>query len=407
MLFKFLPTLFIIYLIAGCGKEEFLPSPKLDKVVVIYMAANNNLSSQAYLNLEALKRGYLPDKGGTEAVVVYQHISGNDPEIIRYYKDREGVANQERVLSYPSHNSASGAVLREVMLAIKEYFPSNEYHLILWSHATGWLPVGYYSLPFGVAFSDPYRHMVKSFGVDGSSEIDLVELSNSLPYHLSSIIFDSCLMGGIEVIYQLKEKCDYIVAAPTEILAEGFPYDKIMEPLFAKKADRSRLPKDGFWYSTNIDAPYREYSHLLLMGESIFNHYKNKSNEQYRSLTLTLYKTADLDGLATICSSIFEENRAKLSNVDKSQIQRYFRMSDRWFWDLSDFIETIATAEQFTLYRESLSKVVVAKWNTPKFLSINIESFSGVSSYIPNWSESTLINYYRGLEWNRKVKMVE
>lgn len=405
--FRFIALLLFGSLFVECQKSD--PSPLLyDKVVIIYMAANNNLSTQAYANIASMKEGYIPTNSGKEAIVVYQHIAGVDPEIVHYYRAKNGEIVEERVLSYSKHNSASGEVLQETLLAIKSKFPSKEYSLILWSHATGWLPEGAYTTgPFGVIFTDPYRDIVKSFGADETSEIDLIDLSNSLPYHFSHILFDCCFMGGIEVLYQLKDKCDFIVAAPTEILAEGFPYHKVMAPLFDKVNTRVRVPLDGVSINSNDDIPYKFYSPLVHLGQSIFEYYSNKQDQRYRSLALALYSTDAVEELAQVCSSIFEDNRAKLQNLNKNNIQRYFRFSDRWFWDLSNFIEAVATPAQYLQYEEAISKVVLARWNTPRFLTINFESYSGIGSYIPNWSETSLINYYKELEWNKAVKMVE
>ena len=42
----------------------------------------------------------------------------------------------------------------------------------------------------------------------------------------SFIYFDSCFMGNIESLYELRNNASAIVASPTEVLTEGMPYDK-------------------------------------------------------------------------------------------------------------------------------------------------------------------------------------
>lgn len=33
-------------------------------------------------------------------------------------------------------------------------------------------------------------------------------------------------MGGIEVAYELRNKTDYMIASPAEVISNGFPYEK-------------------------------------------------------------------------------------------------------------------------------------------------------------------------------------
>lgn len=100
-----------------------------------------------------------------------------------------------------------------------ELYPSESYGLILWSHGTGWLPPAYNTL--------------KSFGLDENFEMDILDLEEAIPDKtFEYIIFDACLMGSVEVVYQLRYKVPYILASPTEILANGFPYSNIVTSLF-------------------------------------------------------------------------------------------------------------------------------------------------------------------------------
>jgi len=164
-------------------------------------------------------------------MLVYKHLSGSNPELIRLYRDASGKAVEDIVAVYQDQNSATPLVLRSVLNKMKSIFPADDYGLILWSHATGWLPEGYYSKTKtpGVFFTDPYADIVKSFGEDRGTEMEITELKDALPFEFEFIIFDCCFMGGIETAYELRDKAEYIVASPTEILATGFPYDKVIQ----------------------------------------------------------------------------------------------------------------------------------------------------------------------------------
>ena len=72
--------------------------------------------------------------------------------------------------------------------------------------------------------------MLKSFGAEGGKNMEIYELAEGIPdeYHFDFLLFDVCSMGGIECVYELRDKADYIVASPAEVLVAGFPYKNIL-----------------------------------------------------------------------------------------------------------------------------------------------------------------------------------
>jgi hypothetical protein len=49
-------------------------------------------------------------------------------------------------------------------------------------------------------------------------------LDNNEIEKFNFILFDACLMGGVEIVSELKEVSEYIVASPAEVPEKGFPY---------------------------------------------------------------------------------------------------------------------------------------------------------------------------------------
>ena len=371
-----------LVLLSSCEKNPF-SNDDYRKVVILYMAANNNLSSYAEQNIATLKGGFIPDKNSKDILIVYAHIAGNIPKLTRLFKNSDGSVTEDPVAVYEDHNSANGDVLKAVLNKVKTIFPAKEYGLILWSHATGWLPQGYYNSTFqGTWFEDPYAGMVKSFGEDRGVEMEIKELKSALPFHFNFIIFDCCFMGGIESVYELKDKATYIIASPTEILANGFPYRDIMSPLFQTKS--------------NLEEACR-----------LFYEYYNSQSGVHKSATIALYKTENLRQLATVAKGIFNNHRDKIQTLDMGTIQPYFRLNKRWFWDLGNLIEEIATPTEYLTFRTALENVVVAKWTTEYFIDIKINKFSGISTYIQNPSNSFLDTFYKGFDWNFDSEMIK
>ncbi|HBG24722.1 MAG: hypothetical protein A2X17_04690 [Bacteroidetes bacterium GWF2_41_61] len=370
-------------LFISCEKNPFSGS-EFRRVVVLYMAANNNLSSFAEHNISTIKDGFVPDKQSKDILVVYVHLPNKDPKLVRVYKESDGVVLEDIVATYTDQNSANGDVLKAVLNKIKVIFPANEYGLILWSHATGWLPQGYFntSVNQGAFYEDPYRDIVKSFGEDRGVEMEVKELKGALPFRFSFIIFDCCFMGGIETIYELRDKADYIVASPTEILAYGFPYDQIMSSLFQTKLDLEQTCQ-------------------------LFYDYYNNQSGVHQSATISIYKTAELKQLADVTKSIFNANRSKIATLTMSTVQPFFRLNKSWFWDLGHLIEKIATPAEYEAFNTALNKVIVAKWNTPFFIDLEIKKYSGVSTYIQNPENNFLDSFYKGFDWNVASEMIK
>ncbi len=385
--------------------------PTKNKTVMVYMAANNNLSQDAFTNIAQLELGHVPtDEEGN--LIVYSHTEDANPKLIRLYKDDQGTVIKDTVYNFPETNSATTKALVSAMSVTKTMFPAEETGLVLWSHATGWLPEGYYSTdtnsstqsiasqsssanlwpspPNGI---DPYKHMVKSFGSeynaddDSIYEIDIPDLAKSIPHKLDFIIFDACLMGGIETAYELKDSTDYIVFSPAEVLAEGLGYAGMMEPLFKSPTD------------------------VVGMAKNAYDFYSEKTGD-YRSITISVIESAKLDKVAESAKKVFDLYRDTIPSLNTSLIQPYFRYNKYWFFDINDFITQMAgeqgkeSAAEFT---EALNSAVIYKATTGRLINLTIDQskFSGVSTFIPYHPVDTeLEEFYKNYKWEQEVQML-
>lgn len=417
-------SLFILILgFYSCVKE----SPYgvvVDRTVLIYMASNNNLRPNAIDNLAELKRGYLPnyfEPGGSgEVLLVYydnpDHLLGGPkrpPRLLRISRTEHGNVQEEIIQEYSSdQNSADVATLKEVLEYADKLFPSEERGLFLWSHGTGWVPRGFYSNPIMSSIGsdgqirqfrlpqvvDPAAHLVKSFGSDTRtkpvSEMDIKELAAALPIKYSFIVFDACLMAGIEVAYELKDKTDYIIASTAEVLVDGFPYDKIMTHIY----------KSG-------------KSDLVSVCEEYMNFYRSQPSQGSRSATISLVETSKLGELAAATAVIFNKDREVVDILNMNNLQRYFRYKKNWFYDLDNYIEDISSdPSDYTRFSSAMANAVKYSGATQHFFwsgsnyyggGFPITRHSGLSTYVPKPINSHLESYYRTLSWNKDTKMIK
>ena len=68
-------------------------------------------------------------------------------------------------------------------------------------------------------------------------------------YRTDYLLFDACFMANIETLYDLRECTDYVIAAPCEIMGEGFPYERAMPWFFTDGGKTRDLTKvcEAFW----------------------------------------------------------------------------------------------------------------------------------------------------------------
>lgn len=405
--FKYILLFLTLCSSCSCHKDN---KDDIGKTILIYFAANNNLSSKAAENLSDLKEGYVPDyfepgeaKNGN-VLLVYMHQAGSVPQLLRISKDKYGDVNEEILKEYDEHNSVNDSVLRNVLNYANQLFPAEENGLILWSHGTGWLPEGFYSNPIGVASRSAktmtdeeyhsYDYLVKSFGQENKMEMDIIKMAEALPIKYSYVIFDACLMGGVEVAYECKYKADYQIFSATEILSTGFPYKLIMESLMystAKLEDR-----------------------LKETAKTYFDYYNNQTSDSQRSATVAVVKSSALDNLASCAKVIFSTGRGNIDTLTMSSIQGFFETGKHWFYDLDDFMSRIYTEQShYSKFSAELQKTVLYSAHTDYFIkgsprwNFPITKYSGLSTYIPNPKNSTLDSYYLKLSWNKAVEMIQ
>src|SRR5574344_285917 len=397
-----------------------------DKTILIYFIDNNNIASYAATSINQIINGYLPDNG---YVVIYTDninpttmaVRDTMPLLINVYKNSAGAVVTDTVYRFPGQNSATKAAVTSAIQVTKTMFPAKEMGMIMWSHATGWLPAGYYasgtfpsstitaelneraeelsalrklrklsgentvtpfvntwpSPPGGV---DPYANMVESFGLDNKTEMSITDLAASIPCKLDFIAFDACLMGGIEVAYQLKDSVNYVISSPAEILTTSFPYGTVMKPLF--NGD----------YAAEAKAYY--------------DYYASQSGDM-QSATISVIKCSALADVAAQAKLIFDANRDKIQALDLSKIQPYFRYDKHWFYDLDDFMVKLVGESAASAFTAALNNAVVAKYTTGKSLDLTIDPsrFSGVSTYINNPTNSALDAFYQNFAWEKAVNM--
>lgn len=369
---------------SACSDETPLPAPipdpgtdPISRTVLIYIAADNNLSSFGYNNIDHILTGAAGDNLNGGNLLVYFDPADQEPQLLQFKKGKNGNAVKTVVHTYKEQNSAAPEVLRSVIDEVIEQYPAESYGLVLWSHATAWFPSHIFS-------------MLRSFGADGPNVMEIDQLKEALPDKtFDFILFDACYMASTEVIYALRDKAEYIIGSPVETLATGFPYEKILTPMFKETID------------------------LEGICQAFYDHYKvNTGNSQSASVSLSA--TAPLSKLTAVVKEIVQGKEEEIYALPVSEMQQleYLTGSLHALYDFDDYIGRLATPDQYTEFRKYLDEVVLYKQTTPyatfayggfSGTQLAMNHFSGLSIYVPQPALSTLNSWYKNTEWYQAV----
>ena len=401
----------MVVLATGCS-DWFNPTKPEKRMVLLYIAATEvTLSPYAENNITDMLNGYVPDRTSKteELLVFFQNRDSesetlrSDATLTRYYTNRSGKVVQEVVATFDNtFDACTPESMAQVLAAAEAACSPTSRCLLFSSHGTGWMPSGYFDgggestlrmlsrqSVKESEYSDLSRLKIReSIGYDAKTknEIDIRDFASVLgKYHWDAVLLDCCYMGTIEVAYELRNCCDWIIASPTEILITGFPYLILLENMF-RTGDNSGLQ--------TICQKYYEL-------------YQSQSGK-LQSGTIGLVNCKELESLAQLCAKIVGESRTAMANVNRLGVQHYFyNQTKDFFFDFSHYFEQFASAESFASFSAQLKKAVPCCYTTEQFLGVDMEHFCGVSCYIPSPSYPKLNDYYKQLAWNQTVKIIE
>ena len=339
-------------MIVGCSNDPeppVAPTPQpraeAERTVIVYMAADNSLSSSVRADTIEMLRGkdlipenvnfiiFLDDKLHKPAI--YELSAKGGMQLWKQY--------EEELCSTDS------LTMLEALREIEHYFPARHYGLTFWSHATGWAP---------------HRN---TFGMDEThtkpaqkSEMEIPVLHDVLARlpKFDYIFFDACFMQCIEVAYELRDVTDWMVGSPAEIPGPGAPYDKIVDALCKGDARGIVLGYDSSypgWYSNFYYAGVLlsciDCSKLEALAEAtgqfltpFYMERKQQSPSEYAFQAYCNYLwdtfTHCFDMRTTMCHLLSEEDYAVWMEVfDQTIPLRTLSSTNRWYANFCSYPE--------------------------------------------------------------------
>lgn len=395
---------FILTLILPLSCQMKMSQQVNERVVIVYMIADNNLEHFAWQDINEMEEGLLPGQRLLAYVDGGSNSEPAHPVLFEIIPDKSEHIVSRIVRVWPEQDSAAPQVIGQILGSIREDFPAREYGLVFWSHGSAWLPAGYsidLSDKDDQGIEEPPTNIrshynvqeTKSFGLDeglennrdGSSELDITRFAEALPGSFAFIAFDVCYMASIEVAAELSHKTDYILASPAEVLAYGFPYDRITPELFNANTSPS----------------------LMQAAEEYWQSYEKRSG-RLQSATISLINTRELANVAGKLAPLISQLQ-QLNDELLAGVQQYEREGNGLFYDLMDLIVTaqeqglIDNADVIAL-EQALADLLPFTRSTDTFLDLSLDGAHGLSIYLPTDEDTDLEEYYRGLAWSRLLQ---
>lgn len=379
----------------SCTKDAYDTGRRYSRVLIVYAGEHNNLSSDIAGNIGRICEGGLPFEHSDKAVLFIRHAphaylnysEPTAPVLVHAYSDIYGRTVCDTLLTLDAGTRLTDPeVLRSMLTYVGRAFPCDHYGMLLSSHGSGWLPRFYLNSDGSKADISPLSFGVESTTADpDADEMDIRALAAAIPMHLDYMVFDACLMGGVEVAYELKDVTDRIVASVAEIMTSGMDYSNFTRYLLS-------------------DAPYS----LEAFCRDYFAYY-DAMGGVYRTATISLIDTGGLEGLADVCRELFAANAEGIAALKARDVQGFFTRKKHWFFDLEDVLyKAGASPAGMEDLAAALKGCVLYAAATEMILSqVTVHSHCGLSMYLPSEGDAVLDGYYKSLAWNKATGLVK
>lgn len=404
----FTVRLALLLALTACSKhseEEFAPQPvsHFDRVVMVYMSGDNDLSDDATNDLQEIKEGMKTIGANNKMLVFMDHMSERRPYILDVGAngcDTVEVFDHEFYASDPKN-------FHNIIASLAERYPAEEYGLVLWGHASGWL-IERDTIASQQTAAPQAR---RAYGYDNRGEdasatlarwMNITQMGHAmqgLP-HFRFILADCCCMLCAETAYELRKATDYLIGSPAEIPGYGAPYQLIVPELFSSR--------DSF-YCDIIDKYYDYY--LEQYQTSAYTNYSSTSYLAGYSLPMAVVDMQYMDDLADATRDAL--SLQQVYTVDR--LPYYYESHLPVMYDMGCVMQRNVSAEVYEEWRKALRKAVPyrrfsARWMS-RYNSITRkmradefadcgDAYAGLSMFVP----LSLYDQAANCDYNEKIR---
>ncbi len=393
----------IVLLFGSCSKSSDEPDPSERRAyssLLLYAVASNNLASALHDDINEMLNACEYIDMDRNDIYVYYLTKTKMPALYAVRKKSSG-DDYELVSVKDYDRSVYSTDPTRISEVIADYnsiaSPSDSKGIIFWSHGTGWSPdFSDHKVPGSGSKALDYLPPATnhSYGYDDFKghvdKCDIIELADAIPDgYFNFIWFDCCYMGGIETLYQLRDKAEYIVAYPTEVWSEGMPYDLTIPSIVRKNPDL-------------IGAAARFADYFI---------------SKKRAVTIGVFEMKQIEAVAEVAMQ-----RADKDPAPKHLLQCYSRSPIGPFYDFGQMTKSAILDFKGSWSREAFDKAmsefedseldeVLDKFTVYKAAytkdfdnnDLKLKYYSGISAHYHYYDYTEESNYYLKLDWYKRT----
>ncbi len=422
--------------------------------MMVYMAGDNGkvfeqlqgkrlmapMEAQGYQDIAEMEAvGSTPD---VAVLVQFDTLSDREHTYRIYIRPSEEPRQIENI---PEQNTGDPRSLRDFIVWGIENYPAENYAVILWNHGTGWKEDDIYAFARsrGVqvqASEDEVRSLTRNnrrlsraFFLSSITEVLQLddEDSRAIAFDDSSLDFldnaklqqafqeaeaitgkkvsligmDACLMGMVEVAYQLRTNANYMVASQEVEPLTGYPYTAILQNLTAHPEITSEA------LAKLIVREYGRYYE----GESRGS--VTQITQSATNLRVVEQLADSLGRLATILRQLVSEQDIYTEKAMYHAQRKAVRFKDSDFVDLYDFLKVLrdkyaGDSDELTQVIDEVIDLMIVEVEPQLILAnvglgVRFERIKGLSIYSPvrGYSQFYERSDFAGCGWGELIRV--
>ncbi len=224
------------------GANPAAPAPGTRKkwTILAYICADNDLERFGLQDINEMEQ-----VGSSKDVNIVAQIDrmvegrrgatisdGNWTGTRRYYVTKDNDMSKigsQMVMNLGEQDMGDKKTLADFLKWGVKTYPADNVVVVIWNHGAGWI---------GIAHDEDSHNMLSMPDVSWALREGQKELSkvNKKASKFSIVDFDACLMGTIEVAYEIADYADFLVASEENEPGDGMPYADYLGPLVKNPA---------------------------------------------------------------------------------------------------------------------------------------------------------------------------
>jgi clostripain len=231
-------SLLAIFVITGLLATPANATTKKPWTFMVFLNADNNLEGAGIKDFNEMEQ---TGSNSNMNVIVqmdrcsgYDYSNGNWTDTRRYYvtKDNDMRTIHSKLLQDMGElNMGDPNVLVNFVKFCADNYPAEHYALVVWNHGGGWKHRNKAQMKVfrGVSYDSTDNDHITMPEMKSAMN----SVASYLGQKLDVLDYDACLMGMVEVAYQIKDTVGYLAGSEETEPGDGNPYDLILPTINA------------------------------------------------------------------------------------------------------------------------------------------------------------------------------